>query len=152
MICEVAGPGARCTIDVQGYENPAGQNVSDANWLSCRAAVRVGSFSAECPAAFSTQDFIEFYRGLCAVLRQAGGTACFQTDEEILSLSLDVKRTGTATISGALRLSGNPGAVLSFTFESDQTFLADTQRQLEALTRAFPERVASNPRGQEPRS
>ena len=144
--CEIAGPGARCRIQVLGYENPAAQDPSDANWLSCRVAIRGDdSLSAEGPAALSVQDFSDFAEDLHKVLRGAGGTASFTTDEEDVSLNIEIKKTGTASVTGVLRLSGNVRATLSFAFESDQTFLAEAQRQLEAIARAFPARPGPTP-------
>jgi hypothetical protein len=143
LTCRIAGPSAQCSIEVLGYENPGAQDPSDANWLSCRVTVKAHSFCAECSASFTAQDFSEFGEQLSAVMRRMGGTAAFQTDEDVLSLSIDVRKTGTAQVTGTLRVVGSPSATLSFGFESDQTFLSETQRQLEALTRAFPAKSPS---------
>lgn len=143
LTCDIAGPGARCTIHVLGYENPTAQDPSDANWLSCCVSLRCDRFSAECPAAFSTQDFGALAEELRTVLGSVTGAASFHADEEVLSLSINLGRTGNASVSGVLRLPGSTHGMLSFSFESDQTYLSETLRHLEALTRTFPARLGS---------
>jgi hypothetical protein len=57
----------------------------------------------------------------------------------MLTISIDVGRTGSASVSGELReLDG--AVALSFKFESDLSFLQPARVQLVEIVRTFPSR------------
>jgi hypothetical protein len=135
---EVAGHGARVTIEVLGYERPGAQEESDANWLTCHLAVQVGGFSGWLQVAFTTHDFVRFLEELRPVYTHVSGTARFRTDEGQLELDVEMSRLGTARISGVVVNHDGPQAMLTFRFESDQSFLGQTCRELETVVEQFP--------------
>lgn len=137
---EIGGQGARLTVEVLGYENPSAQDISDANWLRCQVMIRIGerAFSADFPASFTTSDFVRFREELSTVLTKLSGTASFLTDEEALCLSIEIGRTGGALVEGVAQTDGQPQASLSFSFDSDQSFLSRTLHDLEAVVTHFP--------------
>jgi hypothetical protein len=137
---DIRGQGARVTIVVLGYERPNASNSHDANWLRCRVRLAVGEFSAELEAAFTTYDFVEFESQLHKAFSAVGGKARFLTDERSLKLEIEFKKTGQVTVSGLAQTFGSPRAGLSFSFESDQTFLGQTDDELKAIIRSFPVR------------
>ncbi|MGH9768138.1 MAG: WapI family immunity protein [Blastocatellia bacterium] len=135
---EIAGQGASLKVEVLRYENISAQDLSDANWLSCSVQARVGSFSGNFSGSFTTNDFAQFRDELRELLARKSGTASFLTDEEQLRINLEVERTGTVQIEGSAQTSGMPQACLSFSFESDMSFLDQTLRDLEKLVKSFP--------------
>ena len=136
---EINGQGSRLRVEVLGYENPSAQDISDANWLRCQVMIKIGeAFLADFPASFTTSDFVRFRDELSTVLTKLSGTASFLTDEEALSLSIDIGRTGGALVSGVAQTEGQPQASLSFSFDSDQSFLIQTLHGLDALVTHFP--------------
>jgi hypothetical protein len=132
--------GASISTEVSGYERPGVQDASDANWLKCRVAVNLGCFTGDYPATFETSDFVRFRDGLKTVLSAMSGSASFVTCEEALNCTIEMKRTGTARIKGVAQVHGHTTAALSFSFESDQSFFAQTLRELEAINEQFPVR------------
>jgi hypothetical protein len=138
---EIAGQTAQVRIEVFGYENPTAQESSDANWLTCRVEVRVRSFSGQVDAAFTTQDFAAFGRCLRSAVAEVKGAAAFETDENALQLNVEFTRTGAVRVSGTLREADRPQTSLTFSFESDQTFISRTADALDELTRRFPIRA-----------
>ncbi len=130
------------TIEVIDYENGAAENVDDANWLLCYVIVKAGVFSGEYQGSFTTGDFAEFHRQLAAALERLDGTASFETMEDALRISVEIKRNGEATISGVARTMDMPGTNLSFSLVSDQSCLAHTCSQLESVVRTFPVKTA----------
>src|SRR5688572_27587595 len=100
---EIAGQAAHVNIAVVGYENPAAQNPSDANWLTCRVEVRVRGFIGRVDAAFTTQDFAAFGRSLRSAMADLKGEAIFETDEDALRLNVAFSPIGTVSITGVLR-------------------------------------------------
>jgi hypothetical protein len=92
----------------------------------------------ETPAAFTTYDLKDFAENLRRALQTSDGTATFETDEEPLSLTIQFAKTGSAKVSGVLRGTDMVTVSLSFAFESDQSFLQETARQLDEICRVFP--------------
>lgn len=134
----IKGNGGSISIDVLGYENAAASNDSDANWLRSKIKVAAGPFSGETDAALTTQDFVYFERELAEVLRTLKGKATFQTDEDALRFEVEMSSRGTATVSGAAKAGGGLQASLRFSFETDQSYLAQTKRALAEVTENFP--------------
>lgn len=138
---EVRGHGANVRIEVVGYENPAAENVSDSNWLTCRVHVNIAGFEAHVLAAFTTQDFAAFSRSLRSAVADLNGEAKFETDEETLLLTATFNTSGSVSVIGAVREPNRKGTFLSFSFETDQTFMGHAVDALSEVTRQFPIRV-----------
>lgn len=134
----INGNGASIAIEVFGYERHSAQNVSDANWLNCRVNANFGQFTGNYEASFTTFDFCRFRDELKPLLATMNGTAAFVTDEEALSCTIQFMRTGTAILKGRAQVQGRTAVILSFSFESDQSFLADTLRGVESVVQTFP--------------
>jgi hypothetical protein len=139
---EIAGQGAQMRIEVIGYENPAAENPSDANWLTCRVNVRVRAFEGHVDASFTTQGFAAFRKSLRLAVADVRGEAVFETDEDALRLNVKLHANGTAAVTGTLREPDRPQTALAFSFESDQTFLRHTVEALNEVVQQFPERTA----------
>jgi len=138
---EVAGRAAHVRIEVLGYENPAAENVSDANWLTCRVEVCVRGFEGHIDAAFTTQDFAAFWRSLSSAVTDLKGEAMFETDEHALSLDVKFNMTGNVSVTGVIREPDRSRMSLAFSFESDQTYMRRTVDALEEVTHQFPVRA-----------
>jgi hypothetical protein len=134
----INGNGASIAIEVLGYERPSAQDVSDANWLKCRVSTNLGQFIGNYDASFTTSDFTRFRDELRSVLTTMNGAAAFVTDEEALNCTIQLMRVGTAVVKGRAQAQGHVTAVLSFSFESDQSFLAETLLGLESVVQKFP--------------
>lgn len=134
----IEGSGGSISIEVLGYENPTASNDSDANWLRSRIRIAAGPFSGETDAALTTQDFVYFERELAEALRTLKGKATFQTDEDSLRFDVEMSSRGAATVSGAVKAGGGSQASLRFSFETDQSYLAQTKRALGEIVEHFP--------------
>lgn len=134
----IGGTGGSVTIEVIGYENPAAGDDSDANWLRSTVRVSVGPFAGDIEGSLTTQDFAYFERELSEVLRTLQGKATFQTDEGWLRFEVGMSLRGTATVSGVVKAGGGSQASLRFSFETDQSYLGETNRALGAVAKDFP--------------
>ncbi len=137
----VAGESAHVRVEVIGYENPAAENVSDANWLACRVEVRVRGFEGRVDASFTTQDFAAFGATLGSCVADLRGDATFETDEDALRLHVKFSKTGRATVTGTLREPDRLQTSLGFAFECDQTFMRRVVDALNEVTQRFPVRA-----------
>lgn len=135
---ELIGYGGVLKFEVLGYENPSAQDLSDANWLRCNVLARIGTFSGNISASFTTKDFIGFRDELRALLTKQSGVASFLTDEEQVRLRVEVGMTGIVCIEGNMQTYDTPQAALSFSFESDSSLLTQALSGLERLSKEFP--------------
>jgi hypothetical protein len=130
--------GRRLTIVTYRYEQEKSQNPYDASWLQCSVEVDLGQFRGAVNASFMTHDFAGFLEELEKVVNADALLATFNTMEEALSLRVELDRAGHATINGKLREVDWNGTELSFTIESDRSFLTETITELRALVTGFP--------------
>lgn len=134
----INGNGASILIEVDGYERPGAKDISDANWLKCRVTLDIGYFKGNYSASFETTDFVRFKESLKTALKAMNGTASFETCEGALTCAIEIKSGGRARIKGTAQVREHIDATLSFSFESDQSFLAETLRETENTTAAYP--------------
>ena len=134
----VGGHGGHVKLEVLGYERPSADNDDDANWLSCVASVRVGAFSGASRVSLTTHDFVGFEAGLRSMLDSLRGGASFQPREDMFVLNLEMQTGGTSRVSGRLDSDHLASARLTFSIDSDQSYLASTLAAVTAIVRAFP--------------
>jgi hypothetical protein len=134
--------GNRVAIAVRGYERPEPQETdADANWLQCGIVAEVGGFRGEVEAALITHDFKAFAAEVEALVTRLSSVATFVTVEESLTLRIQMDVAGRAVVSGLLQGSDIPRSVLSFCFDSDNSFIAELPAQLALILEEFPIRV-----------
>jgi hypothetical protein len=98
----------------------------------------VGSFSGQVRASFRTEEFVRFLEELQPAYPQVSGTAHFRTLEGWLELTVQIERLRTTRVSGVARTDLSPRAELTFWFNTDQSFVGQTCRELEAVVSRFP--------------
>jgi hypothetical protein len=138
IIVPIKGSKASIEIEILGYERPDASDVSDANWLICNVQLKIIQFQGFYEAAFTTTDFLNLKAGLEKALSNLCGSASFISDEEALSFDIKIDSNGTATIAGTAKVHGLPKLNFSFTFETDQSFLQETQNALIKVCKSFP--------------
>jgi len=143
---QIRGDGNVIQIDVFGYERPDANDEYDANWLRAKCSVTVAEFSAILSLALVTRDFARFADELEQAVQLLKGTAAFSTVEAGLGIEIKFTTAGHAEVFGSARSQTSfvpDQSVLSFSFETDQTYLAQSVRELKAIVSRFPVR---NPR------
>ena len=135
----ISGDGGAVMLFVIGREQDQPQSIDDANWVRVMVSIIVGPFSGEFEAAFGSSDFEAFHQQLANLLAGSSKTAAFRTDEEGLEMDLaTVGMTGAVQVDGMARVHGLPRGALSFSFETDRTYLDKTVRQLARVIHLFP--------------
>ena len=130
--------GCRVVIGVRAFERDVAEGSDDNNWLSGTVEVVQGAFRGSTSASFIVDDLSRFHAEFVQVMRRAGPSASFTPMEDTLALRIEVDRAGRAMVLGKLRDSDTLGAGMTFQFESDLTFLASAQSDLERVVAAFP--------------
>ena len=136
-----AGGQGGFTIEIHGYERPGAGDQDDANWLKCELSIKAGPFSGKFKCAFTTYDIIALAERLRSALA-ASGTVIFQSTEGDIDLDIALDKRGGAVIKGRANARGLPETSLQFRFDSDQSYLAQTLGQVDAVLRRFPAQQA----------
>ena len=143
---EIRGHGGHVGIEVYDYERPDTPVERDANWLTAKCTVGVGEFSCILALFLLTEEFVQFLAQLEEAVRLCAGTAVFTTSEEGLDVEIKFRSGGQADVFGKVRSRASlvpEQTVLSFSFETDQTFLAQTVHELKEIVEQFPIRKPS---------
>ena len=128
------------------YERPDTPVERDANWLTAKCTVVVGEFSCILALFLLTEEFVQFFAQLEEAVRLCAGTAVFTTSEEGLDVEIKFRSGGQADVFGKVRSRASlvpEQTVLSLSFETDQTFLAQTVHELKEIVEQFPIRKPS---------
>ena len=103
----------------------------------------MAEFSAVLSLTLDTHAFARFANELEQAVQQLKGTATFSTVEAGLGIEIKFTTAGHAEVFGSARsqTSNVPDvSVLSFSFETDQSFLAHSVRDLKTIVSRFPVR------------
>jgi len=134
----IKGYNGSVEIEVSRYERPEAKDPSDANWLSTTVDVRVGPFTGHYAATLTTYDFAAFRTELEALLAGKIVKAVFAGDEGWLRLEITIGPCGSGKVNGEASCNQGVKSKLSFSFETDQTFMAETLRSLMIIVKTFP--------------
>lgn len=132
------GDNGAITVKVLGYENPQAKDVSDANWLKTEIVFNSGGCTFCYSAALTTNDIKYFQDELENVFSSLEGSASFLTDEEAISLKVDISKVGEVKVTGELKEVGLAKTKVMFEFCSDQSFLGGTCSELRELRNQYP--------------
>jgi hypothetical protein len=104
--------------------------------------IKAGPFSGAFKSAFTTYDFIALVEHLKGALATLSGTVSFQNTENDIALNIEFDKRGNGNIHGTAQPHRSPEASLAFRFDTDQSYLAQTLRELESVLRHFPVKQA----------
>jgi hypothetical protein len=106
------------------------------HWVSVHVSVRAGGFSGEFSADFTASEILAFRDEMRALYESLHGTAKFNTLEGQLDLTLTGNGRGGIAVAGTCMDRAGIGNRLGFSLALDQTYLAQTLRQLDEVCRA----------------
>ena len=131
----------RVEVTVSGYERQPSGDYHDDNWLTVEVSLAVGGFRGRFQASFLTAELTEFRDQLVALNKSLKGEAKLATMETQLLLSLTGNGRGGISLKGEAWDQPGIGNRLAFGFNLDQTHLANTLRELDAVIERFPVRA-----------
>jgi hypothetical protein len=139
---EIRGAGGQVRIEVLEYERLDATDTNVSNLLTCKCSVEVWEFACNLNLSLRTHDFVQFRAQLNEALEQLGGAVVVSASEKRFRLEVTITRGGQADVFGyAQSNAARPSrTVLAFSFESDESFLAETNRGLEKILQHFPVR------------
>ncbi len=142
MEATVAGHGCRLVLRVSAYEWPDEVSGSDANWLRGEVELRAGRtgvFQARHGAALRTEELAQFRDQLQEVVASLNGTATLHHLESQVGCTVELAN-GRGSLSAFVK--EHVGSELHVhECETDQSYLAQTVRELDAIVEMFPVRA-----------
>jgi hypothetical protein len=136
----IAGDGVRLLLRVASYERPSLVSGADANWLTGDAEITVeatGSFRATRGVALRTEELVSFRDALRRLVAELDGEAMLTHMEDEVGCTVRLHR-GKGELHAFVR-EHMPGVELRVERAgTDQSYLQETVRQLDALVAAFP--------------
>lgn len=132
------------TLRVSAYEFPEKVSGTDANWLTGEVELTAGSsgaFSARHSVFLLTDELASFRNKLRELVESMNGSATLNHLESQLGATVEL-RDGRGNLTAVVR--EHVGSELRVhQCETDQSYLAQTLRELDALLNEFP--VRGNP-------
>jgi hypothetical protein len=129
-------------LRVVGYERPSLESGADANWLTGDAEITAeaaSSFRARRIVALRTEELVAFRDALRRLVEELDGEATLTHMEDEVGCTIRLHR-GTGELDAFVREQEHVRGV-ELRVErarTDQSYLQETARQLEALVAAFP--------------
>lgn len=131
----------RLSLDVLAYERATTGQYEDDNWLRVKITVHAGGFRGKVDASIMTGELVRFAAQLQPLYETLTSTAEFNTLEEQLQLRLSGDGKGHIDLKGEVVDRAGIGNRLCFDLEFEQSQLAASIRQLDAVITAFPVRT-----------
>jgi hypothetical protein len=131
----------RIEVRITGYERQATGEYHDDNWLNVEISLAVGGFRASFASSFLTEELVAFRDQMTALYQTLRGEARFVSLENQLFLQLVGNGRGGVSLKGEARDRAGIGNRLEFELALDQTQLATTMGELDAVIKRFPVRA-----------
>jgi hypothetical protein len=135
---KVLGEDTKIEIEAIGRKYPNTTDYWDINWLVSTINVNIPGYKACFNASLTTYEIRDFYTELTRMETKLKGQAKLNNIDGYLDIECEMNRTGRMMWSAELCYPAGHGALLSFDFESDQSYLGDLIKQLEQLLRVYP--------------
>ena len=138
-VIKFGGEQGSLTIAVRDYERPETEELNDANWLRCEVTVKVEPFNGAFRCDFTTHDLVALAEPLKKSLASLSGTVSFQNMEQDIVFDIVFNdKHGPAEILGKAQPTRWLAACLTFRLDTDQSYLTQSLREIEAVLRKFP--------------
>lgn len=137
MIIKSESHKIRIDIISRPYENA--DNIWDLNWLVTDLEIKIPGFTAKYSLYTTTNDFVRFYEELSNLHQSLEGKAEFVTIESGIYLKATIERkTGKLIWNVESQYPQRDGAILEFEFQSDQSYIYETIRELKDIIKQYP--------------
>lgn len=140
----IRGQGCRLRLSVSRYEFADAEDFDDANWLIGEVELEAGitgEFRASHRVALRADELTLFRDQLQPLVETLNGTATLHHLEEQVGCAVSLK-DGSGTLTAFVR--EHVGSILRVEqCETNQSYLAQTLRELDALVGSFPIRGES---------
>ncbi len=143
MKFHLLGEKTKVEIDVLAREYPNSSDYWDGNWVLSNVKVYIPGYYVDFNASLRTDDIRDFFTDLKAMNRNLAGKAILKNLDSFIHLEGEMDKLGHIKWSGETCYPAGSGAVLTFEFTSNQSYLEDLIKELEKITYEYS--VIGNP-------
>lgn len=133
----ILGSETKIEIEVLDRFHPASVGTWEGDWVGAAITVAIPGYAAHFPANLRTNEFQEFRDQLAAMNKDLEGTASFLSIEDAIEVKAVMDTLGGIywEVSTCYPVRG---AVLTFDFGSDQSYLDQLIKELDEVLTEFP--------------
>jgi hypothetical protein len=143
MKFHLLGEKTKVEIDVIGREYPNSSDYWDGNWVVSNVKVEIPGYNVNFNASLRTDDIRDFVNDLKLMSRNLSGKATLKNLDSFIHFEGEMDKLGHIEWSGETCYPAGSGAVLTFEFVSNQSYLDVLIKELEDITYVYP--VIGNP-------
>ncbi|MBD8028705.1 hypothetical protein H9636_18930 [Ureibacillus sp. Re31] len=138
MKFHLLGEKTKVEIDVLAREYPNSSDYWDGNWVISNVKVEIPGYYVDFNASLRTDEIRDFLNDLKSMNRYLTGKAILKNLESIIHFEGEMDKLGHIDWSGETCYPAGSGAVLTFEFVSNQSYLEDLIKELEDITYVYP--------------
>ncbi|MBM7569938.1 hypothetical protein [Aquibacillus albus] len=138
MKFHLLGEKTKVEIDVKGREYPNSSDYWDGNWVVSNVKVEIPGYNVNFNASLRTDDIRDFVNDLKLMSRNLSGKAILKNLDSFIHFEGEMDKLGHIEWSGETCYPAGSGAVLTFEFVSNQSYLDALIKELEDITYVYP--------------
>ena len=134
----ILGSDTKIKVEVMERLYPESIGAWEGDWVKAAIAVEIPGYSANFLADLRTEEFKEFRDQLAAMNQELEGTASLISIENAIEAKAVMDSLGGIYWEVSTRYPISTGAVLTFAFGSDQSYLNPLIKELDEVLKEFP--------------
>jgi hypothetical protein len=138
MNFHLLGSETKIEVEILGRNYPNSIEYWDVNWASSKIKIDIPGYSVRFIANLRTDELSSFVTELKLMNQNLKGKATLDNMDGYLQFECVIDKLGNINWSGETCYPAGYGAVLTFEFESDQSYLEKLIKELEYIQVAFP--------------
>ncbi|GGA40859.1 WapI family immunity protein [Psychrobacillus lasiicapitis] len=138
MKFRLLGEKTKVEIEILGREHPNSYDYWDGNWVVSNVKVQIPGYYVDFNASLRTDEIRDFVDDLKLMDRHLSGKAILNNLDSFIHFEGKMDKLGHIEWSGETCYPVGTGAVLSFEFMSNQSYLKDLIKDLEDITDVYP--------------
>jgi hypothetical protein len=138
MKFHLLGEKTKVEIDVLAREYPNSSDYWDGNWVISTVKVEIPGYYVDFNASLRTDDIRDFVNDLKLMNRHLSGKAILKNLDSFIHFEGEMNKLGHIEWSGETCYPGGSGALLTFEFVSNQSYLEGLIKELEDITYVYP--------------
>ncbi|WP_339147162.1 MULTISPECIES: hypothetical protein [unclassified Sutcliffiella] len=137
MKFRLLGEKTKVEIEVLSREHPDSSDYWDGNWVISNVKVEIPGYYVDFNASLRTDDIRDFVNDLKLMHRHLSGKAILKNLDSFIHFEGVMNKLGHIDWSGETCYPAGSGAVLTFEFVSNQSYLENLIKELEDIIKIY---------------
>ncbi|WP_211655442.1 WapI family immunity protein [Planococcus alpniumensis] len=138
MKVHILGEQAETQIEVLKRSYPKSVDFWDANWLDTMIIIKIPGYSAHFDAQLRADEFRDFHKQLKEMNKRLKRKVELTSMEGVIDVQGRINLLGRIVWKVETQYPVGTGAVLTFEFDSDQSFVPPLLKELEGVLTNYP--------------